>query len=242
MVYSFSRLEEILDSRTTCLLGLCIGNSTMGCLHDLYTWVKKAKQSCVSRHNQVLGNRASDLFVPWCVYWMYMSRWTFAFPFCDLRQISRLVSVEGKEIAKNCCYTITVDTRREGPQMRGFVGFCTSRSWSVCGRDTKSDSIMSDKKAPRESATGMDTCTCQRGKFTKSLMLYRGIFSFRSNGSLDWPELQHLRNSCPRAESRARRFQGVETNKSTSTCLQVKPQYLAYKEQGHYFMRRYAKH
>lgn len=132
MVYSFSKLEEILDPRTTCLLSLCMGKSTMGCLHDIYTWVKKGKQSCVSRHNQVLGNGASDLFVPCCVYRMYMSRWTFAFPFCDLQQISRLVSVEGKEIAKNCCYTITVDTRREGLQMRGSVGFCTSRSWSVC--------------------------------------------------------------------------------------------------------------
>lgn len=115
--------------------------------------------------------------------------------------------------------------------------------WEGCWiRQHGVSSIMPCKKSLKELVTGMDTCTCQRSKFTKSLMLYRGTFSFGSNGSLDWPEPQLLRNSCPRAESRARRFQCVETNKSTSICLQVKPQYLGYKEQGDYFMRRHTKH
>lgn len=30
MIYSFSRPEELLDSGTTCLLGLCTGDSIMG--------------------------------------------------------------------------------------------------------------------------------------------------------------------------------------------------------------------
>lgn len=213
-------LEKILDPRTTCLLGLCIGNSTMGCLNDLYTWVKKGKQSHVSRHNHVLGKGASDLCVPSCVYQMYTSRWTFAFPFCDLQQISRLVSVEGKEIARNCCCTATVVTRREGLQMRGFCRSLHQQKveclWEGCRvRQHGVSCIMSDKKALKELATGMDTCTCQRGKFTKSPMLCNGTFSFGSNGPLDWPEPQLLRNSRPRTESRARR--------------QISPPLLAYK-------------
>lgn len=147
--------EEILDPRTTCLLGLCVGNSTMGCLNDLYTQVKKGKQSLVSRHNQLLGKGVSDLFVPSCVYQMYTLRWTFAFPFYELQQIFRLVSAEGKEIAKNCCCTTTVVTRREGLQMRSFCRFLHQQKleclWEGCRiRQHGVSCIMSDKKALKE--------------------------------------------------------------------------------------------
>lgn len=202
--------EEILDPRTTCLLGLCIGEFHNGLPERSLHMGEEGKAITCIQTQPSTRQRGFWLICPFmCLSNVYI-KVNFRVSLLWIATNTQ-ISFSGRKrnSQKLLPHNHSCHTQGRAADER-FLSVSAPAEVGVSLRGMPNQTARCFlhhvwEEGSEGADTGMDTCTCQRGKFTKSLMPYNGTFSFGSNGSLDWPEPQLLRNSCPRADSRARR-------------------------------------